>query len=189
MNEGEEFSRLVSAVLARFFTQNRRDALAAREACAIGERLYAVAAAHGWPRALAVGECGAPGGLSEEQCAPLVARVLAGASDELLASAVKQLVKACLYPEFTVCRDSYRELTKDGACKRQELERVRGRVSGTHCIDCPHWVTLGAEAHREFLARAWGAAGAEEFAVRREIFLPEDFRALRQWLHARARAV
>lgn len=188
MNQSEEFSRIVAAVLARFFAQNGREPLAETEACAVGVRLWETAEAHGWPRALAEGECGTPGGMSEEACAPLVAKVLAGAGDELLAKAVTQLVKACLYPEFTVCRDSYRELTKEGACKRQELARVRSRVSGTHCVDCPHWVTMTPTAHAEFLAQEWRPAGAAEWAEHRGIFLPEDFRALRQWLHARARA-
>lgn len=187
MNETEEFSRLVTVVLARFFAQNGRAVRG--DGAEIGARLWAVVKEQGLPRALRAGECGAPGGMSEEACAPLVARVLAGETDELLASAVKQLVKTCLYPEFTVCRDSYREPTKEGGCKRQEPERVRGRVSGTHCVDCPHWVALTAERHGEFLARAWRVGGAEALAENRGIFLPEDFRALRQWLHARARAV
>jgi hypothetical protein len=116
-----------------------------------------------------------------------VARVLGGAGDELLATAVKQLVKACFYPEFTVCRDSFREPTKDGGCKRQELERVRGRVSGTHCVDCPHWVALSPEQHGEMLAREWRVGSAAQLTENRGVFLPEDFRALRRWLYARAR--
>jgi hypothetical protein len=36
------------------------------------------------------------------------------------------------------------------------------------------------------LAHEW-RAGAEELARHRDVFLPEDFRALRRWLHARAR--
>ena len=100
---------------------------------------------------------------------------------------MQQLVKACFYPEFTVCRDSFRELTKDGGCRRQELDRVRGRVSGAHCVDCPHWVGLTPEAHEKFLTSAWRAEGAGEWAGNRGVFLPEDFRTLRRWLHARMR--
>ncbi|MCX6954914.1 MAG: hypothetical protein NTV51_22385 [Verrucomicrobia bacterium] len=188
MNETEEFSRLVSALLGRFFAQNGRGAPSGAESAALAARLWALVAERGLPRPLAAGECGAPGGMSEDECAPLVARVLGdGERDELLANAVKQLVKACFYPEFTMCRDSYREPTKDGGCKRQELERVRGRVSGAHCVDCPHWVALTAEQNAELLAREWRVGGAEVFAANRGVFLPEDFRALRQWLHARAR--
>jgi hypothetical protein len=37
------------------------------------------------------------------------------------------------------------------------------------------------------LARAWRVGGAEALAENRGVFLPEDFRALRRWLHAQAR--
>lgn len=188
MNETEEFSRLVGAVLARFFVQNGRAVPAAAEREALGARLWAVVTERGWPRALADGERGVPGGMSEDECAPHVARVLGGAGEEFLANAVKQLVKACLYPEFTVCRDSFREAAKDGGCRRQELARVRGRVSGAHCVDCPHWVARSPREHGEFLAGEWRVGGAAEFAAHRDVFLPEDFRALRRWIHARARA-
>lgn len=182
-----EFSRLVTAVLARFGAQNAAPGLTAAESEALGARLWAVVSEQGLPRALSAGECGAPGGLTDDACAPLVARVMGAEANALLEVAVKQLVKACLYPEFTVCRDSYREPMKDGGCKRQELVRVRTRVSGTHCVDCPYWVLLAQEQHAELLARAWRVGGAGAFAENRDVFLPEDFRALRRWLHARAR--
>jgi hypothetical protein len=187
MNEAEEFSRLVGAVLGRFLAQNGRAGTTEAWGRAAGARLWAVVAERGLPPALAAGECGTPGGMSEAEVAPLVARVLGAECDEWLATAVKQVVKACLYPEFTVCRESFREVGKDGGCKRQELARVRGRVSGTHCVDCPHWVALAPERHGEMLARAWRVGGAVALAENRGVFLPEDFRALRQWLHARAR--
>ena len=182
-----EFSRLVTAVLQRFFVQNGRAELAVAEAEAVSGRLWALVRERGLPRALREGECGLSGGMSEEVCTPLVARVLAGANDDLLAKTVTQLVKTCFYPEFTVCRDSFREAAKDGSCKRQELARVRQRVSGTHCVDCPHWVALTPAGHSELLKRDWrGGVGILEENC--GVFLPEDFRALRRWLHARARA-
>ncbi len=188
MDDAErEFSRLVGAVLARFFVQNGRAAPSDAESAAFGARLWALVAERGLPRALAPDEPGAPGGMAEEECAPLVRRVTEGATDELLANAAKQLVKACFYPEFKVCRDSWREIATDGGCRRQELKRVRGRVSGTHCVDCPHWVALDPEAHRAMLAGEW-RAGAAELERDCAVFVPGDFRALRRWLHARARA-
>lgn len=185
-DEAEEFSRRVGAVLARFFAQNSRTPPTDAERAALGRRLWALATERGLPRALEAGECGTPGGMSEEECAPLVARVLGGPGDELLAGAVKQLVKACFYPEFTVCRDSFREVAKDGGCRRQELARVRTRVSGAHCVDCPHWVALSPGEHERFLLGEW-RGDAAGFAAERGVFLPEDFRALRRWLHAAAR--
>ena len=53
MNQTEEFSRIVAAILARFFAQNGRAALAESVARAVGARLWEAAEAHGWPRALA----------------------------------------------------------------------------------------------------------------------------------------
>lgn len=182
----EEFPRLVGAVLARFFAQNARAPLPAAESAALGARLWTLVTERGLPRPLGPEEIGVPGGMSEDECAPLVARVLGGSDDPLLAKAARQLVKACFYPEFKVCRDSFREVAADGGCRRQELKRVLERVSGTHCVDCPHWVALDAVAHKSFLAVEW-KTGAAEFARHRDVFLPEDFRALRVWLHARAR--
>jgi hypothetical protein len=140
----------------------------------------------GLPRPLRDEECGAPGGMSEQECAPLIARVLEGIDDAVLRDAARQLVKACFYPEFKVCRDSFREVKRDGACRRQELERVRGRISGTHCVDCPHWVALNPTQHAEYLTQEW-RGDPQAFAAHRDVFLPEDFRALRRWLHAAAR--
>ena len=187
MDDGaEEFSQLISAVLRRFFAQNAKPPPADAAGAAFGARLWALVAARGLPRPLAAHERGAPGEMTDDECAPLVAQVLGGADDSLLATAARQLVKACLYPEFKTCRDSFREVAADGTCRRQELARVRGRVSGAHCVDCPHWVALTPAQHEKFLAREW-QAGAGNFAANRGVFLPEDFRALRRWLHARAR--
>lgn len=187
MNQAaDEFGRLVGAVLRRFYVQNGQPPPPDAEVAAFGANLWSLVLARGLPRPLAAGERGEPGGMSEAECAPLVANVLAGSLDALRAEAARQLVKACFYPEFTTCRDSYRQVLPDGTCRRQQLARVRGRVSGTHCVDCPHWVALAPEVHAEFLAAAWHA-GAGEFTAQRAIFLPEDFRALRLWLQARAR--
>jgi hypothetical protein len=182
----DEFAGIVGAVLRRFCVQNAQPPPAAAESAAFAARLLALIAERGLPRPLAPGESGAPGGMAETECAPLVARVAGAGAPPLLVEAARQLVKACFYPEFTVCRDSYRECGAEGACRRQELKRVRGRVSGAHCVDCPHWVALEPAAHRALLAGAWHGDAAA-LAAHCEIFLPEDFRALRRWLHAAAR--
>jgi hypothetical protein len=188
MNQGdEEFVRLVGATVQRFFVQNKQEPPAERERMALATRLWALVTERGLPRPLRPAERGTPGEMSDAECAPLVARVLGEAQDPLLKTVVRQLVKACLYPEFKTCRDSFREVSPDGSCRRQELGRVLGRVSGAHCVDCPYWVALTPEQHEKFLGREW-RAGAAEFAAQHAVFLPEDFRALRRWLHARARA-
>ncbi len=188
MNDREgQFCERVGAVLRRFVYQNAGAMPAEEVLRETGARLWALVRERGLPPPLADGDPGVPGGMTEEECAPLVAGVMAGGNDPVLVNAVKQLVKTCFYPEFRVCRDSYRTVAADGGCRRQERERVRGRVSGTHCVDCPHWIGLEPGEHERFLAEAW-RTNPVELARDRDLFLPEDFRALRRWLRSVARA-
>ena len=182
----DEFGRIVSAVLMRYARQLSRPRPEPEAVFRFVARLREMIEQRGLPRPLRDDESGAPGSMSESECAPLVARIVEGADDALLADAARQLVKACFYPEFKVCRDSYREVGRDGACRRQELERAKGRISGAHCVDCPHWTALPAGDHAGLLTREW-RSDAQAFIAHRDVFLPEDFRALRCWLHAAAR--
>jgi hypothetical protein len=182
---GVEFEQRVSAIVVRLAAQAGR--VVERGAVTrLAAQLAGVVAERGLPAPLPAGKRGRPGGMSEAECAPWVARVMEGLDDPLLADAARQLVKACFYPEFLDCRDSYREVARDGACRRQEAARAGGRISGAHCVDCPHWVALDPEAHRALLRREWRGDPAG-FDAARDVFLPEDFRALRHWLHAAAR--
>lgn len=186
---GHAFAQLTGAILTRYFSQNGRPPPPAAEMTEFAARLWALIAERGLPRPLGPAERGEPGEMSDAEVAPLLDRVLGGVADRAtLEAPARQLVKACFYPEFKTCRDSFREVSPDGTCRRQELARARLRVSGAHCVDCPHWVALTPEQHGRFLARAWQPAGAADFAAHREVFLPEDFRALRRFLHALARA-
>lgn len=186
----QAFGGLVDAVLTRYFAQVGETPPPAADRADFAARLWALIAERGLPRPLGPAERGAPGELADEEIRPLLERVLAGAGPAgraALAAPAKQLVKACFYPEFKTCRDSFRETSADGVCRRQELARVRGRVSGAHCVDCPYWVALAPAPHFRFLDRNWHPGGRAELAAHRGIFLPEDFRALRKFLHARAR--
>ena len=188
---GNTFAGLVSAILDRYFRQNSAPVPAPAERMETAERLWALVTERGLPRPLALAERGEPGEMSDTEVTPLVERVLGGVPAPgrgSLAAPVRQLVKACFYPEFKTCRDSFREAAPDGACRRQELARTRGRVSGAHCVDCPHWVALTPEQHRRYLARVWRPESATELAEHYDVFLPEDFRALRRFLHDCARA-
>ena len=188
---GSTFAGLVSTVLDRYFRQNAAPVPAPAERMELAARLWALVLERGLRRPLAPAERGAPGEMPDAEVAPLVERVLGGgaaAERNALAAPVRQRVKACFYPEFKTCRDSFRAVAPDGTCRRQELARTRGRVSGTHCVDCPHWVALTPEQHRRFLARTWQPEGAAELAEHYDVFLPEDFRALRRFLHDYARA-
>lgn len=182
----QEFSSRVSATVRRFLAQNGAAPVEGSRLEAMAARLWSVIRERGLPRPLRADERGEAGGMDETDCARVVARVMGDLTEPMLAEAVRQITKACFHPEFKTCRNSFREVAADGTCRRQELARVRRRASGTHCVDCPYWVTLDATAHARFVGANW-RAGAVDFEQHREIYLPEDFRALRQWLHAAAR--
>jgi hypothetical protein len=184
----DALKQIVAAMADRFFRQQDQTALSPDVTDAFAERLVALIRVRGLPRPLAPGDTGAPGSLPEAEIAACCARLLEVNAPPLLAEFARQLVKACWYPEFTTCRDSYRETKRDGICRRQELGRVRSRISGAHCVDCPHWIQLDEDEHRQLLAAAWRGA-PELLAHHREVFLPEDFRQLREWLHHAARTL
>jgi hypothetical protein len=181
----DEFQSVVAGVLARFCTQNSYP-VPPELRLRIALQLTQVVNDRGLPRPLREDELGAPGGMPDQECALLVGQVMQGVNAPELEDVVRQLIKACFYPEFKVCRDSFREVGRDGVCRRQQLERAIKRVSGAHCVDCPHWVALEPERHAQYLRDEWCDA-PEVFDRHRGIFLPEDFRRLRRWLHAAAR--
>jgi hypothetical protein len=186
----EPFLELVAEILRRFCAQNQRPVPSRIAARGYASRLWTLVEERGLPRPLTAAEQGSPGELAEADCAALLARVCENApADEAksLAAPLRQLLKACFHAEFKTCRDSFREVSADGICRRQQLTRVRERVSGSHCIDCPYWVSLSSEQHWRFLQREWQEAACDELIAHRAVFLPEDFRALRLWLYARAR--
>jgi hypothetical protein len=188
---GNAFADLVGAILARYFRQNDLPAPPEAEIAHFAAQLWALIGERGLPRPLGPAELGTPGKLPETEVALLLDRVLGGTSPAwraALEGPASQLVKACFYPEFKTCRDSFREISPDGTCRRQELGRARGRVSGVHCVDCPHWVALTPEQHVRYVTKNWRPEGAADFAAHRGVFLPEDFRAFRRLLHALARA-
>ena len=115
----------------------------------------------------------------------LVAAVVADRTEPVLVEAVRQLIKACLHPVFTQCRDSYRERSADGRCRRQERERTRLRVSGAPCVDCPYWTAFTAVEHGRLLDAGWVGDPAA-WRAEADLYLPEDFRALRSWVRRRA---
>jgi hypothetical protein len=187
----ETFVELIAGILERFCAQNAVGPIPAAAARrALGDRLWELVEERGLPRPLAGDETGQPGDLPDAQCAPLLERALVdlpAGEREILGVPVRQLIKACFHPEFKICRDSFREVSGDGTCRRQQLARVRVRVSGAHCIDCPHWVALTPEAHARFLREEWLPEGRPALAEYQSIFLPEDFRALRRLLYAHTR--
>ncbi|MDO8540777.1 MAG: hypothetical protein Q7S40_10110 [Opitutaceae bacterium] len=181
-----EFETLVTVIVSRFFAQNAQSPPPAAELRSFAARLWSLVESRGLPRPLGPGEAGAPGGMPDAGCGNLVARLLDPDANPLLAEAARQLLKACLYPEFTACRNSFRAVSPEGVCRRQQLARARGRISGSHCVDCPHWIALPPAPHVAFLAQEW-QGDVTEFHAHPTVFLPGDFRALRRWLHQAAR--
>jgi hypothetical protein len=185
------FAGLIGACVRRFLAQNGRPPLPETLLAEYAARLWAVVHEAGLPCPLAAGESGKPGEMPADRVAALSVKIFHGL--ELpgrhadLDTPTRQLLKACLQPEFRQCRDSYREVV-DGVCRRQEFTRVRERVSGSHCVDCPHWVALQPDQHERLLKRAWVSGHPEELTRHREVFLPEDFRALRMFLWRQIRA-
>jgi hypothetical protein len=179
------FAALAGENMRRFLSQNRLASLSEAQLAAYLARLWAVVSAAGLPAPLSEEDQGEAGEMSPERASELAQRVFSGL--ELahrqgdLETPTRQLLKACLQPEFRQCRDSYKEVV-DGACRRQELRRVLTRVSGSHCVDCPYWVALRADQDAALLAKAWVAPSREDLAEHRGVFLPEDFRALRLFL-------
>ena len=101
------------------------------------------------------------------------------------AEVARQVIKACLHPVFTQCRDSYRERAAGGSCRRQERDRTRLRVSGAPCVDCPYWTALDGVGHGQLLDAGWVGEPAA-WRVEADLYLPEDFRALRRWVRRTA---
>ncbi|WP_414661281.1 hypothetical protein [Horticoccus sp. 23ND18S-11] len=181
----EVLEQLVAAVLNRGAAQRSVAVPPAQLRCFL-DQLGQLLAERGLPPPLAPGFVCRTGGMAEQEFAPLAARALDGIDDPVLLDLAKQVLKACFYPELAICRDSFREVAKDGSCRRQEVARARSRISGAHCVDCPHWVEREPAAHAALLAQEW-RSDPGLLAAHQEIFLPEDFRALRRWLYAAAR--
>jgi len=170
-----EFTRRVAAVLQRGLEQTGQPAATTAEV----ERVAAALASIG-----AEGGAACRRGASGPELPDALVR---GGVDRLLAAApgrgpafaalAKQLVKACFQPGPAQCRLSYRETDSAGRCRRQELAYASARLSGTHCVDCPYW-SMDRSTHRAWLADQWHA-GAAALAAHEHVFLPEDFRTLR----------
>jgi hypothetical protein len=176
-----EFATLIAACLRRFLAQNEKPALPETELAALAARFRSAvlreaslvtAAEREWKEM--------PVELVEKLALEVLGDAMTPARGADLGVPVRQLLKACLQAEPVRCRESYREVVA-GRCRRQELARTRGRISGAHCVDCPHWVSLDAGENLALMERAWVEGPIMALQAHRDIFLPEDFRALRTW--------
>lgn len=176
-----EFTKLISACLRRFLAQNEIPPLPETELAALAARFWsAVARGASLPSVAEPEWREIPVELVEQLAREVLGAALTPARGADLGVPVRQLLKACLQAEPVRCRESYREVVA-GRCRRQELARARGRISGAHCVDCPHWAGLDPAKNTALMERAWVEGPITGFQAHRDIFLPEDFRALRIW--------
>jgi hypothetical protein len=183
------FAALGSACLRRFLAQNEKPALPEAELARLAARVWRVMAREAALLPAAGPEWREiPAALVESMAREILDEVLPAGKNADLAVPVRQLLKACLQAEPVRCRESYREVV-GGSCRRQDLARARGRISGAHCIDCPHWVALEADRNAALLERSWVVGPVTRFQAHRDVFLPEDFRALRRWVRQAIRPV
>src|SRR3954468_24375424 len=99
-SDATEFSEYVVAVIRRYFAQNQAALPSVVEIEGFAARLWSIVAERGLPAALPAGEMGEAREMTEAESAPLVARVLHDLSGALWSDVSRQLLKACLYPEF-----------------------------------------------------------------------------------------
>ncbi|MEN9662358.1 MAG: hypothetical protein RL324_1307 [Verrucomicrobiota bacterium] len=175
-----QFATLVAACLRRFLAQNDRPAVPETELADLGARFWKAVSREAYRPPADIAWREMPAALVEQLAAEILDDSMAAERRGDLNVPVRQLLKACLQAEPERCRESYREVV-GGHCRRQELARARSRISGTHCVDCPHWAALDGDENLILLARAWAEGPAETLSGNQGIFLPEDFRALRTW--------
>src|SRR5688572_28907287 len=118
------FGQHTGEILRRYCRQNGMAEPTNEESDQISARLWKIVCVRGLPLPLRSGEPGSPGELSAAEVTPLVESVLGGGDwRAALIDPVRQLIKACFHQEFTVCRDSYREVSVDGVCRRQQFKK------------------------------------------------------------------
>ncbi len=174
-----EFAQFVAAAMRRMLEQTGLPPAAPAELARIAEVLAAIGAEAGarW-RAQGPG-AELPDSLVKEWTGRVREAAPGREAEAGFAALVRQLIKGCFQPEPAQCRLSYRELDRMGRCRRQTPDYVRARLSGAHCVDCPHWA-LAPDEHRQWLADQWHG-GVAAFDAHAAMFLPEDFRRLRTY--------
>ncbi len=187
----EGFVHQVKKCINRFFNQQDRTPPPDAALTHFGQMLWRMIDRHGLPEALKPSDQGQEQALSEDE---LSARL-----EELWASyrftdyrkdleiPARHFIKGIWQPEFKKCRLSYKETNPDGQCSRQKLSHALQRISGTHCVDCPYWVSVSAEKNERLLTKEWRAEAVAELTSNIGVFLPEDYRNLRQLLYMHAR--
>ena len=155
------------------------------------QNLWSTTLAEGLPTPLASNEIGEPRTLADSYLLSLAEKTLGGLprhrSEDLLRTLCIQILVALLSPEFRACRQNFQSKDSVGQCVRHSADHCRDRVSGSHCEDCPFYVALSRDQHRKLLGQSFGPSQQAAWNAHADIFLPEDFRALRIFWHLHLR--
>lgn len=190
-DEAALFTAFLRPVIQRFCRQNSRPVPSDQIIDEYGTILWNTCLKHDVVLPLRKGEKGTPSALDPDDVAELISEIL----DQMhypevrmdLALLSNQLVRAILLPEFKSCRLSYCEKNEAGLCERQNLKHSKKRVSGAHCVDCPLFVLTRPDKHPKVLRSQWADEGVTELETNMAVFLPEDYRQLRYFLHLQRR--
>lgn len=129
------FETQAATVVGRMLLQDGGPAVSPSVIRTCVAALWDAAEAIGWPAPLPDGvACRAaetPGAALEPKVLAVAAQIEVDAERARLLPVLRQLLKACVYPEFTECRDSYRASGADGRCARQQRAVAAARISGS----------------------------------------------------------
>ncbi len=190
-NPENVFVEIGMEVTKRFFKQS--DALPPSDAyiTSLWKSLWSTVLAEGLPQPLAANEIGEARTLDDAYLLTLatgtLGRLPRHRTEDILRTFCIQLLITLLSPEFKSCRQSYSHTDATGQCARQSPNHCRDRVSGSHCEDCPFFVALSKDQHRKLLGRNFGPDHQTVWTAHTDLFLPEDFRALRVFWHLHLR--
>lgn len=187
----EGFTHQIKKILQRYFRQTEKTPPPEAALVHFGTILWRLIQQHGLPEPLEAADQGEDETMPAEQ---LTARL-----DEIwsafrfvdyrndLETPARHLVKGIWQREFKKCRLSYKESETTGNCDRQSLSNALPRISGSHCVDCPYWVSISAEKNEKLLSKEWNQNAVAELTAHLDVFLPEDYRSLKQLLYMHTR--
>lgn len=178
-------------ITRRFFAQQAILPPSDAYVASLWEGIWATSLSEGPPAPLADNAIGEPRTLDDNYLLSLtestLARLPRHRAEDTLRGLCFQVFITLLSPEFRTCRQSYQKDDATGVCPRQTVDHCRDRISGAHCEDCPFFVALSREQHRKLLGRSFGESRQADWQAHTDLFLPEDFRALRIFWHLHLR--
>lgn len=186
-DEAAAFASLVTPIVERFCTKNELPPIDSDLVDEFSAALWAIAQEEGISRPLSKKEKGEPVSLEPEVKAELITELLdrieTSEARFALAHMGKYFFSTMLQPEFADCRLNYCTANEEGEYRRQNLDYCKKRISGSHCVDCPLFIQTEPENHPQILQLQWKAIDDSELHENLDVFLPEDFRQFRYFMH------